>query len=434
MIVVALTGFAPPGKDERYWFEQAIAAQLDYADAWLRFSAPLMPRWGGSHRQMVELGRQALATERWDTDVPHRYAYQIWSVAWDVDGDWQAVRGFGPAIWQDHKRMYAGIIKPLNERGLWNANQFAAERLARAWVLHEWEEAAALLAPGGEEPGVNSYPYRTAEFARVGATINRAVSEIAARTGDHADALALAEAHDDRGDTEAADAAWKDALAAMTKDDPGRHFVECRLRERAFARLMEEAPEGEWVDVPFDLAYWEAVQGDWRVEDGALIGTATLDHRSGDVRYFTDVANPTLVFLPTMPDAYDVRVTIGHTRDPKGEPCVTMTGGLLLGWGAAESGGARFNLYSDLMFLFRGGGSGARNRLVSTQPRPVVEFGIGEDGAMRLTVNERVRMERYSSYVAPAGAASRRIAINTSGAHLGDEFTVHSLQVRRAVR
>ena len=59
------------------------------------------------------------------------------------------------------------------------------------------------------------------------------------------------------------DAAWRDIAASLPADDPARVYAEATLRAKAFARTLAAAAPGAWVDVPADLSYWEAVEGQW---------------------------------------------------------------------------------------------------------------------------------------------------------------------------
>jgi hypothetical protein len=434
MVTVAMAGHAANG-DARHWFEQAINAQVDYDAAWVNYRQSLLPRWGGSHEEMLELGRLALATGRFDTDVPHRYYYQLWSIAWDSDGDWGAVRRFGPSIWNGLEQLYAGIIPPLVERDRWNANAYAAERLAAAWALHAWDNAAALLAPGGEGQGVDSTPFRAWAFARVGATPEAALAEIAARTGAQKTAVARADSLSERGNADAAVAALRKALDSLPADDPGRPFLEMRLREQEFLALLSEAPAGEWIDLPTDLAWWGVVEGDWRSEEGKLIATVEPDNRTADERWGKAAGQPLLVFLPRMPEAYEVQASFPIPKNADGQPCITARVGLWPGWGAYEGGSVRLGQYMNMM-QFNPGGAGRRQEVAmnSTQAVPVLRIRVSPDGSTATWLNERIRSERLSRMTPRHGITPRHIAITTMGLHVGDELVVERLQVRRPGR
>src|SRR5262249_5278135 len=61
------------GLDEespRFWFDQAVAAQIDAPRAHAQLLWASRPRWGGSHEEMLKLGLECLNTRRFDTVVP----------------------------------------------------------------------------------------------------------------------------------------------------------------------------------------------------------------------------------------------------------------------------------------------------------------------------------------------------------------------------
>jgi hypothetical protein len=59
--------------DIRAWFDRAVAAQMDYFDAYRSFIWALRPRWHGSHEEMLMFGDELLQTGRFDTCVPFYY-------------------------------------------------------------------------------------------------------------------------------------------------------------------------------------------------------------------------------------------------------------------------------------------------------------------------------------------------------------------------
>jgi WD40 repeat protein len=58
------------GEDARFWFDEAVRAEFDYAPAYNQYLWSLLPRWGGSLMEMLAFGRECVATGRFDTDVP----------------------------------------------------------------------------------------------------------------------------------------------------------------------------------------------------------------------------------------------------------------------------------------------------------------------------------------------------------------------------
>ena len=77
------------------WFKKAIAAQIDDAPAYSYIYNALLPRWLGSHEEMLQIGMDAARTGRYDTTAPFQFINAINAVARDTDG-----RGIDSAIWR----------------------------------------------------------------------------------------------------------------------------------------------------------------------------------------------------------------------------------------------------------------------------------------------------------------------------------------------
>jgi len=73
MITVAMGKSEASSEPERCWFDRAVAAQMDYWNAYSDYLWSLWPRWGGSHMKMHKFALECLETERFDTDVPWFY-------------------------------------------------------------------------------------------------------------------------------------------------------------------------------------------------------------------------------------------------------------------------------------------------------------------------------------------------------------------------
>lgn len=70
-MIMGVRGLAPvAGETPRFWFDQAVAAQIDAQRAHHDMLWTLRPRWEGSHAQMLQFGVECLRTGRFDTDVP----------------------------------------------------------------------------------------------------------------------------------------------------------------------------------------------------------------------------------------------------------------------------------------------------------------------------------------------------------------------------
>jgi len=82
-----------PNETEGLWFDRAVKAQFDYANAYGSRRWFLRPRWGGSHEEMLRLANEWAASKRFDTRVPDMY---LWTLD-DICDD----RGEYESIWQE---------------------------------------------------------------------------------------------------------------------------------------------------------------------------------------------------------------------------------------------------------------------------------------------------------------------------------------------
>lgn len=82
MITVA-KGKCSNKRDERMWFDRAVAAQFDYIPAYKALAWALRPRWHGSHEAMMKFADECARTERYDTAVPWFYC----EILTDIYGD-----------------------------------------------------------------------------------------------------------------------------------------------------------------------------------------------------------------------------------------------------------------------------------------------------------------------------------------------------------
>jgi tetratricopeptide (TPR) repeat protein len=114
----------------RTWFDRAVAAQMDYEDAYSRYLYSLRPRWGGSFEKLYAFGQECLATKRFDTVVPRYFVDAVYDINDDVDGHYTVFRD--EQIWLEVCQVYAGLINE-SERAP-NDNSPAA--LATQWLLY----------------------------------------------------------------------------------------------------------------------------------------------------------------------------------------------------------------------------------------------------------------------------------------------------------
>ncbi len=71
-------------KNIHYWFEQAIAAELDWLQAYENYEWALRPRWYGSHEMMLQLADAVWETQRFDSSLPLMRVWMIANVGRDI--------------------------------------------------------------------------------------------------------------------------------------------------------------------------------------------------------------------------------------------------------------------------------------------------------------------------------------------------------------
>jgi hypothetical protein len=83
------------------WFGRALEAQVDYVPAYGRTAYALLPRWGGSHAEMLRLGFACIEQPRYDTLVPWQFVEVVRQICKDLDGD--ATRGTRGRCWKTRR-------------------------------------------------------------------------------------------------------------------------------------------------------------------------------------------------------------------------------------------------------------------------------------------------------------------------------------------
>ncbi len=224
-------------EEMRTWFDRAVAAQIDYSAAWKNMRWGLRPRWYGSGPAELALGKEALNTGRFDTDVPRK----LFDCVEDVES-WSELppgqRIFGrPDIWPDLQKMYEGYVaeptQAYTRRG-WRTSYAAVAYFAGHYDVArkqlealDWKLAPAAMTSWGVD--LSSMPI-----------------EVAARTGPLGAGVAAAEAARTAGNRVAALRMFSDLDAKHTTDERTRDFIRIRL-----SRLTDEQhlAEGKWISL-----------------------------------------------------------------------------------------------------------------------------------------------------------------------------------------
>jgi hypothetical protein len=221
----------------RVWFDRTLAAQMDCPRAWSDLRWGLRPRWYGSEAALLALGRTAINTGRFDTDVPRKF----FDCVADVESEMELPAGrhiYGRAdLWPEFQKMYEGYI---------------AEPAQSPW-RNGWRTSYAVVAyfagkydvARGQLDALNWQPVPE-NLRNWGVDLSLMPLEVAARTGPLGAKISAAESARDSGEVATALKQYASLASAPAADSRTEEFIQRRL-----AQLTVEAhlQQGKWVDL-----------------------------------------------------------------------------------------------------------------------------------------------------------------------------------------
>lgn len=117
----------------------------DFTDAYVNIFNAWLPRWGGTHDAILALGRQALATRAFDTELPDVLLRAFNTVA----GDLQSTKGDpnlvwkNAKVWSDIQALFDGYLAEPSRAAVrdWDLTRYAAF----AWKCGKNDQTALIL-------------------------------------------------------------------------------------------------------------------------------------------------------------------------------------------------------------------------------------------------------------------------------------------------
>ena len=141
MISVVMAGDRVSGEDARFWFDEALRADLNCTEAYDKYAWSLRPRWGGSHDKMLALARECLASERFETSIPGYYEKIIKAIASELGGLPQALSL--PGVSDDYVKLYQGSQKVAKDRP--RREELQSGLAAVMWLAGRKQDARRIL-------------------------------------------------------------------------------------------------------------------------------------------------------------------------------------------------------------------------------------------------------------------------------------------------
>lgn len=262
MISIAMAGHAD-GDTPREWFERAVAAQLDYIPAYEKLRYALLPRWGGSHEEVLDLGEECLETARYDTDIPFEYFNCVARIVSDIGQDYGYYER--PDVYENMMLMCDEYIA--EPKFAFKQDWYRSLKVGLAYRARQWEDGANYYRQIVGDVDLSA-------LRRLDLVPNYTIGEILARSGD------LGERH-----------AQVDELLASGQDADAIQFLEEMvdfaadqpqavdyLREKLLRTEFDiKYATGEWVDIMPNKHFdgWKINVGNWAVSSrGKVTGAA----------------------------------------------------------------------------------------------------------------------------------------------------------------
>jgi hypothetical protein len=309
MIKVVMGGDRAGGESARLWFNRSTSACFDYLHAYGNYVLTLLPRWGGSHQELLDFGFACMDCGHMETDTPLMLPRTISTVGYDLDA-YDKVYDM-PGV--------AGRLKKLNTillKGTLSRQEMMDRRshiMLDSWFLRDWRTGLDASRANHSEftPAVDSRMSKLA-LDRV-----RIATDLAILGEADRETARTADEKEREGELAAAVKLWKQTLAEFKGPDWIREGVEGRLR--AAERRMDYEG-GKWVQLPVrHPGDWDQLQGEWEVVEGQ--GLSVIEDSDTGVQL---VSYP----LP-LGEQFELRAKVRLTGGGSDghPPCLTLSAG-----------------------------------------------------------------------------------------------------------
>lgn len=237
-------------ENPRVWFDRAVAAQFDYAPAYRLMIEGLLPRWGGSHRDLLAFGKECLDTKRFDTAVPMVFQDIVETLdkREGMTSIWQS-----PSVWESLRNAHSGRLAYLAAHRPDLVKAQGSAFVLLAWRTRHYDEARRQADALGGELDPSVFRGRLSERPEV------IVAGLHAADDRQRQALLEAEKHFQQSPG-AQDLAAFQTLLKAARDPHVQRYLQDRLQtlhwEQAFYR-------GDWVALlpTENLVGWKMLKG-----------------------------------------------------------------------------------------------------------------------------------------------------------------------------
>lgn len=276
MVSVAMGGGADCRWTPQEWFYESVRAQLDYLVGYGKLQTALLPRWGGSHREMLDFANECISTERWDTEVPNQALVFLWALQEDLE-DMDKFLAF-PGVAATAKR-YAERLRTAVKKGVDTS----------ADCPEGWTYVAFLLARAGDYPAArqifdeNGDQFQQCHFEWMNEKLSFFQGRVYALSGPASKKVRSIEETLEDPDGSGVSPQFFRNLATQLEEaralDPSPETAAFFSDLDAAIAQLTAFYSNEWVDLPFDeeLTGWRVRGQEVKVEADGTLGLASND-------------------------------------------------------------------------------------------------------------------------------------------------------------
>lgn len=254
----------------RYWFEQAVAAMIDYDSAYRVYAIGLMPRWHGSLEMEMDFAWECAQTKRYDTSIPYMAMYVLSRLCQDLQDeeapiDHQAALSLNQVL----EHVMSGYLQKEKQ-------PFARKLMQQFWL--NWTQRLDLPKEAVKVNGLLDSPYDSQlPFNKTFFLSTLApyeLSTLLARGQADGELLTRAintEKYEDNW--LAAKRLFQKLLDANEASPEGLQYARDRIQTHQWQEAFDA---GQWVPLKFDehLTGWKKLAGQWaRIDENTIQGT-----------------------------------------------------------------------------------------------------------------------------------------------------------------
>lgn len=252
------------GKDKpREWFDRAVFAQFDYLPAYNSMFWAVRPRWGGSHKEMYELGLECLNTERFDTEVPRNFLTALWTIGSELK-EWRSAYQ-QPGVYENLQIFFNGMLNEPTRAA--DKNYWLSVYAVASWAAGQYPDAKKLFDEVGSRVDKSVFLDWKVEADRV-------LSDVNLWTGSFRDEFMRAEELFSENQSLEALPLFESLINKLKTNPSALLTVQDRV---AVLQTRANFLKGEWFNLISNrnLLGWEKKGGVWTVEpDGTLKGVS----------------------------------------------------------------------------------------------------------------------------------------------------------------